>query len=190
LCSFPFFPGLSRTLRRSGCEHGVLAIYILLFQGGMVAGSTLWGIIADRWSIGTALLCAGIGAIAATALGLIWNVPDAPATLRLGKPWPMPLPIEEPGFRDGPVPITVEYWVQVEKEAEFLEIMGECERARRRDGGGVSFAICRPLIAVSKRFSCVPGRSTCASMRGKPLRTTRLRSGYEAVLIASRKWNT
>lgn len=156
--------GFVQNLAPEWVRARVLAIYILLFQGGMVAGSTLWGIIADRWSIGTALLCAGTGAIAATALGLIWKVPHASATLRLGKPWPMPLPLEEPGLRDGPVLITVEYRVEAEKSAEFLEIMGECERARRRDGA-YRWGIFRDMSAPNRYVETFLVRSWAEHVR-------------------------
>jgi MFS family permease len=36
-----------------------LAVYLLVFQGGMAAGSALWGVVAARTGIPTALLVAG-----------------------------------------------------------------------------------------------------------------------------------
>jgi MFS family permease len=48
----------------------VLAIYLLVFQGSVALGSTVWGAIAQRAGLRTALLCAGIGTIATTALAL------------------------------------------------------------------------------------------------------------------------
>jgi len=114
----------------------VLAIYMLVFQGGMAAGSALWGIIGDRWGIEVALVCAGVGAFAATALGFVWKLPDAPADVSPWNHWPMPAIVDgdKPDLQDGPVLITVEYIVDPEKAAEFLNAMRKYERVRRRDG--------------------------------------------------------
>jgi hypothetical protein len=96
----------------------------------------LWGFIGDRRGIEIALVCAGVGAIAATALGFVWKLPDAPGDVSPWNHWLMPVLIDgdKPDLQDGPVLITVEYIVGPEHAAEFLDAMRKYERVRRRDG--------------------------------------------------------
>src|SRR5438128_461745 len=54
----------------------VLAVFMLVFQGGLAAGSAVWGALAARAGIQAALLWAGLGTIATVALGLIAKLPD------------------------------------------------------------------------------------------------------------------
>ncbi|HEY1268628.1 MAG TPA: MFS transporter [Candidatus Binatia bacterium] len=114
----------------------VLAIYLLAFQGGLAAGSAVWGIVGDRWGIDFALACAGAGAVATTALASVWKLPEAPVDLSPWDHWPMPVLVKNPrlDLEDGPVLITVEYTVEAERAAEFVDAMHDYERVRRRDG--------------------------------------------------------
>src|SRR5262249_54201708 len=68
----------------------VLAVYMLAFQGGIAAGSALWGIVGDRLSLDAALISAGAGAILTTILAFKWKLPDAPADLSPWDHWRMP----------------------------------------------------------------------------------------------------
>ena len=114
----------------------VLAFYLLVFQGSVALGSATWGLIAQRAGIATALLCAGLGTIATTALALFAKLPDATADLSPWNHWRMPVVIEEvlPELERGPVLVTVEYFVAPQSRAEFLEAIHRYERIRRRDG--------------------------------------------------------
>jgi MFS family permease len=114
----------------------VLAVYLLVFQGGMAAGTALWGVIGERWSIEIALVLAGVSTIATAALGLVWKLPNAPADLSPWIHWPMPAIEQEdrPDLKRGPVLIVVEYLVDRHQAAEFVNAMYEYERVRRRDG--------------------------------------------------------
>src|SRR5215471_1663120 len=47
----------------------VLAVFILIFQGGLAAGSALWGALATRTGLTTAFIAAGLATIGTTALG-------------------------------------------------------------------------------------------------------------------------
>src|SRR3984957_6181089 len=57
----------------------VLAVFMLMFQGGMAAGSVVWGAVAARSGMQTALLLAGLGSIATTALRPVARLPASPA---------------------------------------------------------------------------------------------------------------
>jgi predicted MFS family arabinose efflux permease len=112
----------------------VLAISMLVFQGGVAVGSAAWGAIAARAGVGNALLWAGAGAIATTALGLFLRLPDTSVDLTPWNHWPLPAAIPAEVEAGGPVLVTVEYHVNADHAAEFIEAMHRYGRIRRRDG--------------------------------------------------------
>jgi MFS family permease len=114
----------------------VLAIYLLVFQGSVALGSATWGAVAQRAGISTALLFAGLGTIATTALALFAKLPDATADLSPWNHWRMPVVINEvvPELDRGPVLVIVEYIVAAQHRAQFVEAIHRYERIRRRDG--------------------------------------------------------
>src|SRR5580692_4747780 len=68
----------------------VLAVSLLVFQGGVAAGSAIWGAVAAREGVGNALLWAGVGAIASSALGLFLRLPDTTVDLTPWNHWRLP----------------------------------------------------------------------------------------------------
>jgi MFS family permease len=122
----------------------VLAIAMLVFQGAVAAGSATWGALAARQGIDTALLWAGVGAVLSTILALFLRLPDtASLDLTPWRPWQAPVVGAESGL-DGPVLVAVEYDVTSERRADFLGIMRDLGRVRRRDGAS-RWGICRDL---------------------------------------------
>ena len=61
----------------------VLAAQMLVFQGGVAAGSALWGTMAERVSLRSALLVAGTGSAASVLLGLYSKLPDTGTPLKI-----------------------------------------------------------------------------------------------------------
>jgi MFS family permease len=114
----------------------VLAVFMLVSQGGMAAGSALWGSVGARTSIETALLWAGLGTIATTALGLVARLPDMTADVSPWNHWRVPAIVKDvaPALEEGPVLVTVEYLVDRQHAREFLRAMRKYGRVRRRDG--------------------------------------------------------
>ena len=114
----------------------VLAVFILVFQGGMAGGSAVWGAVAQHHGVSTALMWAGLGAIATTALGLRWKLPDTTLDVTPWNHWRMPvIPDDlELGLESGPVLVTVEYLVDRDHSSDFLKAMHRFQRIRRRDG--------------------------------------------------------
>jgi len=115
----------------------VLSIFMLVFQGGLAAGSALAGVVAARAGIQPALLWAGIGIVATTALGLVARLPDATIDVTPWNHWRLPAIVKDlrPELDEGPVLVTVEYRVAREQAEEFLDAIHEYGRVRRRDGG-------------------------------------------------------
>jgi MFS family permease len=114
----------------------VLAIFILVYQGSFALGTACWGAVAQRAGVGTALVYAGLGTIATTALILIAKLPDSTADLSPWNQWRMPLIAskDEAGSNQGPVLVTVEYSVIPEQRAGFMEAIHQYEPVRRRNG--------------------------------------------------------
>jgi len=114
----------------------VLAIFMLVTQGGLAAGSAAWGAIAARAGIETALAWAGVGTIATTVFGLWMRLPDGVADVSPWNHWRMPAIVADvaPKLEQGPVLITVHYRVEPKNREGFLQAMRKNERVRRRDG--------------------------------------------------------
>jgi MFS family permease len=114
----------------------VLAIFILVYQGSYSFGTVVWGTVAQRSSVRTALVSAGTGIIATIAVALFAKLPDSTADLSPWNHWRMPVVIEEVGadLAQGPVLVTVDYAVIPTRTSDFLEAMHEYGRTRRRDG--------------------------------------------------------
>jgi hypothetical protein len=112
-----------------------LALYQMSAFGGMALGSWLWGNITERAGVDIALLAAAGVSVACLAIGLRYPLPAAQKLdlEPLGR-WQEPrlaLPIEG---RSGPVVTTIEYRIDEERLPEFLTLMVERRRVRRRDG--------------------------------------------------------
>jgi MFS family permease len=114
----------------------VLAVFMLISQGGMAAGSAVWGSVGARASVETALLWAGLGTIATTALGLMARLPDMTADVSPWNHWRVPVIVKDvaPALEQGPVLVTVEYLVDQQHAKSFLRVMHRYGRVRRRDG--------------------------------------------------------
>jgi len=127
---------LVQTLAPDWVRARVLAIFMLITQGGLAAGSVVWGTVGSRAGLGVALMCAGFATVATTALGLLVRLPDAVADVSPWNHWRMPTIGEHgvPGLDEGPVLVTVEYRVQPNEAPVFLEAMHRYGRVRRRDG--------------------------------------------------------
>lgn len=112
-----------------------MAVYMLVFQGGMAAGSMAWGAIADREGVATALAAAAAGLVAGLLTALRYRLPlDQRMDLTPSLHWPTPALVLAPHEQDGPVLVQVEYQVDPEQAADFRAAMRAAEPIRRRDG--------------------------------------------------------
>jgi MFS family permease len=112
-----------------------LAYYLVVFQGAQAIGAAIWGTVADRTSVTTALLVAAAVLLAATVLGLRTPMPD---TSRLDRTpsahGAAPQLSFAPDADDGPVLVTLTYTVPVENAVAFTGAMRHVGRSRRRTG--------------------------------------------------------
>jgi MFS family permease len=112
-----------------------LAMYIVVFSLGQAVGSLLWGSVAQRYGVDAALLAAAIGGVLASLAALRWRIAGAEAMdLTPSAHWPQPVAVAEvPGER-APALVTIEYRVPLAQRREFLALMAQLGRVRRRDG--------------------------------------------------------
>jgi MFS family permease len=112
-----------------------LSIYQVVIFGGQAAAGLLWGIVAQRFGVPTALLVAAAALLAGTATASRWPLIDA---ARLNRDpavyWPEPHLSVEADPRDGPVLVRVAYRVRAERADDFVEAMQFVRRSRLRTG--------------------------------------------------------
>jgi MFS family permease len=148
LCGFMTFGGsawiifisilttMVQQLAPSWVRARVLAVFLLVFQGGVALGSFVWGLAAERRSVAFAFVLAGSGTAASILLRFFARLPNVDVDL---SPWihwnaPGPVAAADYGPDDGPVLVTIEYRVDPHRAAAFLEAVHRLGRLRRRDG--------------------------------------------------------
>jgi predicted MFS family arabinose efflux permease len=112
-----------------------LAVYLLVFQGGMAAGSVLWGAIAAHAGITVAFVCAAIVllvGLAATARYRLITGEELDLTPSMH--WPVPPYTSTPHPDGGPVLVSVEYRIDPARATEFAAAMRAVRQQRLRDG--------------------------------------------------------
>jgi MFS family permease len=111
-----------------------LAVYLLVFQGGLAAGSALWGVVAGRLGERAALLAAaasfGLGLLAA----LRWRLRGIGALDLTPSVRPEPVTVVDPEPDDGPVLVLVRYRIEPGRAEDFAAAMRAMRQVRRRDG--------------------------------------------------------
>jgi MFS family permease len=126
----------------------VLAVSLLVFQGGVAAGSATWGALAARVGLDRALLWSGIGTILSMVFGLFLRLPDVSLDLTPWNHWRVPS-IAHADAEAGPVLITVEYHVDPSRVTDFVDTIRQYGRVRRRDGAS-RWGICRDLETADR----------------------------------------
>ncbi|HEV7258102.1 MAG TPA: MFS transporter [Bosea sp. (in: a-proteobacteria)] len=113
-----------------------LAIYLVVFQGAMTLGATLWGTLAARLGIPVTLGMAALGQVLALfalaarhPLGAMSGLDLSPSSH-----WPAPVVEGTVEADRGPVMVTIEYRVDPARMADFVRAMRPMRRIRRRDG--------------------------------------------------------
>jgi MFS family permease len=112
-----------------------LAVYMVIFTGSMTAGALLWGLVAEEVGLQMTFIIAASALLAGVIAGLVWRVPETdhldPQPVVY---WPAARLAFDPEADAGPILVTVEFNVTPEREAAFLEAMGQLRRSRRRTG--------------------------------------------------------
>jgi MFS family permease len=113
----------------------VLGVYLLVFQGGLAAGSFVWGELATEFGNPAALGGAALALLVGAAVARRWRLqPVEEIDLTPALYFAEPRLILEPDPEDGPVLVTAEYQVPNANARAFVQAMEAVGRHRRRDG--------------------------------------------------------
>lgn len=112
-----------------------LSIYQMATFGGIALGSWIWGVFADGNGVDTALLFVSVALLLGGAIGFVLPLPQhAMPNLDPLDRWTEPMLALDLKPRSGPIAVTIEYIIKDEDIKEFLAVMAERSRIRRRDG--------------------------------------------------------
>jgi predicted MFS family arabinose efflux permease/quinol monooxygenase YgiN len=125
----------AQTVTPSWVRARVMAVYLLVFMGGLAAGSAGWGFVAARAGVSAALLFAAVGLI--VGLAATWRyrlIDEENLSLTPSMHWPEPIVLIDPQLEEGPAVTYVEYRIDPKSAEDFLLAMKEMRRIRQRDG--------------------------------------------------------
>ena len=122
-----------------------LSVYLLVSTGSQAIGSYVWGAVATRAGLHTALLWSAVvlGAVALSVAVLPLRPSTGKLNVEVSSAWPTPTLMFEPSPNDGPVLVAVRYRVPAEN----------LERIRRGDERGQAITAANgwpQLAAVSQ----------------------------------------
>jgi MFS family permease len=125
----------AQTTAPAWVQARAMGVYLLVSPGGLAGGSAVWGLVADYFGERVSLLAAAAVLAVGVATARRWPLRTGEdLDLRPSQHWPEPELAHEPAADDGPVLITVEYYVAEAQQAEFCEAMEFVQLIRRRDG--------------------------------------------------------
>jgi predicted MFS family arabinose efflux permease len=112
-----------------------LAIFVTVFYGAMTIGSAIWGELASVAGLPVAHVTAAAGALIAIPLPWRWELhTGAGLDLSPSMDCSTPIMMRDIGHDRGPVLIMVEYDIEPEHRAPFLNALGKLARERLRNG--------------------------------------------------------
>ena len=118
-----------------------LGTYLMTFQGGMALGSILWGFLAERTSTPIALTVASAGLLASLPFVNRFKILQGPTPdftpYQYKRPAPELVGVDlehAPDPHEGPVRISINYTISLERYAEFAHAIHELRNVRLRDG--------------------------------------------------------
>ena len=128
-----------------------LGTYLMTFQGGLALGSITWGFVAEHISTPVALMSAAAGLLVTLPMVHRFRILQGPVPDHTPYQWKNPAPQlagdSEPTA--GPVRVSVEYVIAVERYAEFTRAIHELRGVRLRDGA-IRWGIFRDAVDPEK----------------------------------------
>jgi MFS family permease len=128
------FNGVAQAILPNWVRGRGLAIYLMVFNGAMAAGSLGWGLLAQEIGVPATLLAGAAGLLVAGLVLHRMRLPQGEANLDPSNHWPEPL-LDAPVEHDrGPVMVQIEYRIRVQDRPAFLQALKAVAQERRRDG--------------------------------------------------------
>ncbi|MGW8308636.1 MAG: MFS transporter [Achromobacter pulmonis] len=128
------FNGVAQAILPNWVRGRGLAVYLMVFNGAMAAGSLGWGLVAREIGVPYALVASATGLVIVALLFHRARLPVGEADLQASNHWPEPL-VSAPVANDrGPVLIQVEYRIRQDDRPAFLDAMRRLSQERLRDG--------------------------------------------------------
>ncbi|MGE8637677.1 MAG: MFS transporter [Achromobacter sp.] len=128
------FNGVAQAILPNWVRGRGLAIYLMVFNGAMAAGSLGWGLLAQEIGVPATLLAGAAGLLVAGLVLHRMRLPQGEANLDPSNHWPEPL-LDAPVEHDrGPVMVQIEYRIRVHDRPAFLQALKALAQERRRDG--------------------------------------------------------
>ncbi|MCU1264908.1 MAG: transporter [Acidobacteria bacterium] len=125
----------AQTVTPSWVRARVMAVYLLVFMGGLAVGSAVWGFVAARIGVSTALLFAAIGLVTGPLVSWRFRlIGNENLSLAPSMHWPEPVMLIDTDTSEGPAITVVEYRIDPKTADEFLQAMKDMKRIRQRDG--------------------------------------------------------
>ncbi|UPL50043.1 MFS transporter [Hymenobacter sublimis] len=113
----------------------VVSMYMLVFQAGLALGSMVWGELADRTTLETALLATAAWMLLSLLLAIPFPMRSAEGlNLEPAGHWPAPTVATDIDPDDGPVVVMIEYEVALADQPAFRVAAAQLTRLRLRDG--------------------------------------------------------
>jgi len=126
--------GAAQAILPNWVRGRALAVYQMVFNGALAAGSLLWGFVAQGLGTPQALLIAAVGLVLA-ALGMHrLRLPLGEDDLGPARHWPDPEMAEAVAHDRGPVMILIEYRIPAADRDAFLHAVHQLSEERLRDG--------------------------------------------------------
>ena len=129
--------GVAQSILPNWVRGRSLAIYLMVFNGAMTAGSLAWGGVASLAGVPSALAAGAIGLILVGILAHRIKLPAGDDDLVPAQHWPEPLTATQVENDRGPVLILIEYRIPLQDRSEFLKALAKLSLERRRDGAYV-----------------------------------------------------
>ncbi|QUG73884.1 MFS transporter [Erwinia sp. E602] len=111
-----------------------LAVYLMIFNGAMAAGSLFWGLVAAKTGLVATLLTAAVVLTLSAIICLRIKLPAGEADLQPSGHWDEPQINGDVTADRGPVMIQIEYRIAQEDRPAFLAEIKKLSLTRRRDG--------------------------------------------------------
>ncbi|WP_210425071.1 MFS transporter [Spongiibacter thalassae] len=113
-----------------------ISLYTSSLTGGIAVGAWLWGVVANHWTVGNAIIASGLFMLALPLFGLFLRLPReitaSTDMVSIANEPEVALPIT---MRSGPIVIEVEYRIAAENARPFYNAMLDIQNLQLRNGG-------------------------------------------------------